>query len=240
MRFGMLARWFALVAVAFLACGRIPWGFRRETGRLADHPRDAVTADPSDGPASHITADACVPLVCQDPTCFPAYCGEIGDGCGGTLHCGSCAAGWSCKGGQCFPEDCAPITCEWATPFPYCGRIGDGCGGTLDCTCPRSAWTCVGHVCNAVPEGCVPIADCAGSSGEYCGGLIGDGCGGVLDCRRECSLVGFVCRGNLCVDGSGSSWPPDAGRLVPIPPPLPVPPPPPPPPCPPPPPPPEP
>ncbi|MBN2573656.1 MAG: hypothetical protein JXP73_03760 [Deltaproteobacteria bacterium] len=189
----------------------------------------------SDGPGFAASADGCVPLTCREPTCFPAYCGEIGDGCGAALSCGDCAAGWSCKEGRCFPDDCEPISCDNTTPFPYCGTIGDGCGGALRCACPNPAWTCIGHVCNAESSGCVPIPGCLNSWGdEYCGGLIGDGCGSVLDCRRECSRAGFVCRGNLCVDTRDAG--PPSGPVPPptLPPPPPVPPPPPPPPCPPP------
>jgi hypothetical protein len=258
---GMVSRWFALLAIAFVACGRNPMGIPGRDGASVVHPRDSMMAAPdtdagtlpapdqttasapdgardlapvpTDGPGPQATADACVPLVCRDPTCYPAYCGEIGDGCGAMLDCGGCAAGSSCKGGQCFPEDCRPLTCDGATPSPYCGSIGDSCGGSLDCACPNPTWPCLGHFC--MPEGCVPISGCANAWGEeYCGGLIGDGCAGVLDCRRDCSRPGFACQSNICVDGSGRSRPYDSGALDPLPPPPPVWPPPPPPPCPPP------
>jgi hypothetical protein len=200
---------------------------------IASQPDGASDLAPisTDGPA--FAADACVPLACKDPTCFPAYCGQIGDGCGSVLDCGGCGPGRSCRGGQCFLDECTPIACDNPTPFPYCGSIGNGCGGTLDCACHDSAWACVGHLC--MPSGCVPLAGCADASGgEYCGGPIGDGCGGVLDCTRPCSRAGFSCQDNMCVDGSGRSRPYDSGALDPLPPPPPVPPPPPPPPCPPP------
>jgi hypothetical protein len=194
-----------------------------------------VTLPPSDGPRAPGDADACVPMTCDNPTCFPAYCGVIGDGCGGTLNCKACPAGWSCKGGQCLPDDCAPIACDQSSPYAYCGRIGDSCGGTLDCVCPNPDWTCTGHVCNRVASGCVPIPGCTTSTGDqYCGGLIGDGCGGVLDCKVDCVRPGSVCRNNLCVNGNDAGAP--SGPVSPPPPipPPPAPPPPPPPPCPPP------
>jgi hypothetical protein len=161
-------------------------------------------------------SDACVPLTCDSPACFPAYCGVIGDGCGGMLDCGGCAAGWSCKQGQCFPDVCKPITCDTAKPFPYCGVIGDGCGRSLTCTCPNPTWTCIDRVCHGGSE-CAPIPGCITPWGdEYCGGFIGDACGGVLDCRRECSRPGFVCRANACTMEA------DAGSFPVPPPPLPV------------------
>jgi hypothetical protein len=250
----MLSRRFVFLVLVGLGCGRQPMGVSGRDGASAERPRDTtVAADDAEGnpapdlPApverddggdlgalstsdSAIATDACVPLTCQDPACYPAYCGDIGDGCGGTLHCGACPFGSSCKGGQCFADECQPITCHNATPFSYCGVIGNGCGETLHCACPDYESTCNERVC--VPAGCVPIPGCTGTGWEYCGGLIGDGCGGVLDCHRECSRSGFVCRGNVCLDPS------EAGPSVPPPPPAPplspLPPPPPPPPCPPP------
>jgi hypothetical protein len=184
----------------------------------------AATSD-----AARVT-DGCVPLTCKDPGCYPAYCGDIGDGCGATLHCGDCPAGSVCLNRQCFLIECLPTTCYNTTAYAYCGIIGNGCGETLHCACPDLNWTCDGHIC--VPAGCVPIAGCTGTGWEYCGGRIGDGCGRALDCYRECSRPGAVCRDNVCHD------PGDAGASGPPPPPAPplspLPPPPPPPPCPPP------
>jgi hypothetical protein len=233
-----------LLVIAFTACGRNPLGIPASDGashgqppasdadaglaQAPDTARDGALVR-ADGPGTQVKADACVPLACQDPTCTPAYCGHIWDGCGTDLYCGLCPAGWSCNHGQCFQDDCVPITCNTAAPFPYCGTIGNGCGGTLQCTCPDPAWTCIGHICNGVAAGCVPLAGCVTERGdEFCGGLIGDGCGAVLDCRRECARAGYVCQHNRCVAQSDAS--PPAIVLLP----LPAPPPPPPPPCPPP------
>ena len=81
----------------------------------------------------------CVPLTCKSAT--TQYCGTIGDGCGGTLACGDCAAGSSCGAGGvpgvCAPTNCTAITCNPMGGGQYCGRIGNGCGGVLDCpSCP--------------------------------------------------------------------------------------------------------
>lgn len=246
--FGMLARVLILLAFALAGCGRNPLGrpahdgaspgrrTSEDTERGAQDGRAPQTSEDGaaergaqDGPGRQ--ADACVPLTCHEPACFPAYCGVIGDGCGASLDCGGCAPGRYCRAGQCFPVDCPPASCGNGTPFPYCGVIGDGCGGALHCTCPDPAWTCVDRVCNTVASGCTPIRACLTPWGdEYCGGLIGDGCGGALDCRRECSRPGFVCRSNQCVDASDAGQP--AGPPPPAP--VPLPPTPPPPPCPPP------
>ena len=184
------------------------------------------------GPESR--ADGCIPLTCRDPSCFPAYCGVIGDSCGGGLDCGACRAEWSCKNGLCLPDTCTPITCDTAGPFPYCGSIGDGCGGMLDCTCPQYARACINNICNGVSSGCVPIQCTYPGGGGYCGGLIGDGCGGVLECPPTCSSADFVCRDQVCVDTRPPGQPTQPPPPATLPPPPPVPPPPPPPPCPPP------
>jgi hypothetical protein len=243
-----------VLALAPLACGRDPLGHSvRDAASTTDSAKSRdvlLSPEVADKPGEQgpdvasdrgpeISTDACVPLTCSDPGCFPSYCGKIGDGCGGGLDCGDCAAGWSCKSGLCRPDNCVPISCDTASAFPYCGKIGDGCGGTLDCTCPQPGWSCVGHVCNGTSSGCAPLPGCKNLWGEeYCGGHIGDGCGGVLDCSLVCSNPGFVCKYHVCVDpsppdASPQSTPPDAllppPPVPPPPPPLPCPPPPPPP-----------
>ena len=71
---------------------------------------------------------------CVAATCRTAFdCGDLDDGCGGTLHCGdTCAGGETCGGGG-TPNvcGCTPTTC--ATAGANCGTIPDGCGGTLTC-----------------------------------------------------------------------------------------------------------
>ncbi|MGZ5966680.1 MAG: hypothetical protein ACXWP4_03355, partial [Polyangiales bacterium] len=94
-------------------------------------------------------------------------CGPAGDGCGGTLMCGTCVAPAVCGGitpGKCgVPPACKPLDCTGK-----CGPQGDGCGGVL--TCPA----CDGGTC--VPTTCTAF-------GAECG-IIGDGCGGTLDCGK--------------------------------------------------------
>ncbi len=95
-----------------------------------------------------------VPGVCGvatvAPTCTPASCEEqglgcglAGDGCGGTIDCGSCQPGQACGAGgepsQCGDVPCTPLTCD-DLPFE-CGVAGDGCGGLTEscgsCTPPE-------------------------------------------------------------------------------------------------------
>ena len=232
-----------LPVLALIACGRDPLGSSmpdattatdlataKDAASLADARRESGPGVMADH-AAESNPDACIPLTCHDPRCFPAYCGRVGDGCGGGLDCGACAAGWSCKGGLCLPDSCSPISCVTTGLFPYCGRIGDGCGGTLDCACLQPGWTCAGNVCNGTASGCVPLSGCSHAGRvDYCGGIVGDGCGGVLDCSGGCSTADFICRDHLCVDtrpSAPSPLPPPPPSLPP-PPPAPVPPPPPP------------
>jgi hypothetical protein len=154
------------------------------------------------GSDSAAAADACVPLVCHDPTCDSRYCGKIGDGCGGMLDCGDdCPTAWTCEQGLCRhpPVFCMSIGCNGPS-YDYCGIIGDGCGDGRDCgTCPKSGWQCVDSLCVGGPDVCSPASCHPPSGGQYCG-TIGDGCGGTLAC--DCP-AGWTCHTGLCIDLSG-------------------------------------
>jgi hypothetical protein len=111
-----------------------------------------------------------------------ATCGKQGDGCGGTIDCGSCGAPDSCGGGgtpnscghstvgsggggggaQCVPTTCAALGIN-------CGPAGDGCGGTLNCW-PSGTTSCPnpGDICGG------------GGKPGVCGG--GGGGGGPTSC----------------------------------------------------------
>jgi hypothetical protein len=129
---------------------------------------------------------------CTPLTCTPAggtYCGEIGDGCEGTLICPACTGDWTCQDNVCVGgPSCTPGACQAGTSL-FCGEIGDGCGRKLDCGACANGDECRNGVC--VTPGCVPIA-CATEGGNYCG-TIGDGCGGTLECG-ECA-GGATCGG---------------------------------------------
>ncbi len=123
------------------------------------------------------------------PTCTPTTCAKLGytcgtwgDGCGGTLNCGTCAPGTVCGGGggppgQCT-NSCAPTTC--AKLGYTCGKWGDGCGGTLDCGTCMSPQTCGGGgTPGQCGGGCTKVT--CGQIGAMCG-TQGDGCGGTMNC----------------------------------------------------------
>ncbi len=125
------------------------------------------------------TTPTCTPLTCAQQS---ASCGQVADGCGGLLSCGSCLAPLTCGGGgvpnQCG-NSCVRTTC--GAQGANCGIISDGCGGTLqcgDCTLPA---VCGGggtaNVCGT--PACTPRS--CSDLGATCG-AISDGCGGTINC----------------------------------------------------------
>jgi hypothetical protein len=136
--------------------------------------------------ASCIQNDALPPP--PPPSCTPTTCvkegkncGQIADGCGGVLSCGTCPSGSTC--GTVTPNvcgaGCTPTTC--AKLGANCGQQGDGCGNTLNCgTCPTGQ-TCGG---GGVPNQCGGFTctkrTCADALANC--GPVADGCGGVVDC----------------------------------------------------------
>jgi hypothetical protein len=120
---------------------------------------------------------------CCRTVCTPDECGEIQDGCGGTL---TCTAGC-----------CERTTCQEAGAT--CGTIEDGCGLTLECGTCEEPLTCGGDgvpnrcgcVPGAVPGCCRVDADC--DDGDHC----------TID---VCDPVSHTC----VPDGSGSACGPDA------------------------------
>ncbi|EPX54975.1 hypothetical protein D187_009714 [Cystobacter fuscus DSM 2262] len=78
------------------------------------------------------TTQDCIPTSCDSAG---ASCGLLGDGCGGTLNCGTCAAGTTCgasgAANVCGAGSCTPKTC--AELDAHCGQVSDGCAAVLDC-----------------------------------------------------------------------------------------------------------
>jgi hypothetical protein len=128
-----------LVSASF-ACGRDPLGralrdatssadsaesrdvlpFREAAGEPGPDLSNELGPEVAGEHGPEIRRDACISLTCRDPGCFPSYCGEIGDGCGGSIDCGACETGWSCKRGLCYQDLCVPIVC--AAKKPICNR----------------------------------------------------------------------------------------------------------------------
>ena len=147
---------------------------------------------------------ACVRLT----SCAPGQCGQIADGCGDVLNCGTgaCVNGTICGGGG-TPNVCGKPACTPIAQCPAgmnCGSIADGCGGIVQCgngngcTFPQ---ICGGggqpNVCGGggvAGDGgaaCQPRT-CATYPAGTCG-PVADGCGGIVDCPNCTSPA--VCGG---------------------------------------------
>ncbi len=139
-----------------------------------------------------------------------AECGLIGNGCGGTLDCGTCADGQGC--GIAAPNRCAPTPpCAPRDPSAACaggcGLVSNDCGaevdgGLVDCDAQQpcaSGETCGG---GGTPSQCGSGASCAviaravACADRECG-LAGDGCGGSHECGR--CAAGERCEAGRCV-----------------------------------------
>lgn len=102
------------------------------------------------GGIPHKCGKPCVPNTC--PSGSGSFCGDMPDGCGGTLKCG-CTLPETCGGSgiidKCGQATCKPISC--ADQGIACGQAGDGCGNEINCgTCPAPQ-TCGG---GGVPGQC--------------------------------------------------------------------------------------
>jgi hypothetical protein len=143
----------------------------------------------------------CVPATCDNGSLFN-YCGDVGDGCGGTLHCGNdCAAGQTCDTttGLCKGDTtCVPVVCDNGTPFKYCGENGNGCGGALHCgnDCAANQVCGADGICKGNAT-CVPVTCDNGTPFGYCGD-IGDGCGGAVKCGTRCGANQICGTEGLC------------------------------------------
>ena len=130
------------------------------------------------------------------------YCGDIGDRCGRTVHCGDCPTGLNCIASVCrddTPVDAGPLVSCQVPGGTYCGEIGDGAGGTLQCgSCP-AGWTCTESICTADPPVCTPLG-CGTGASKLCK-KIGDGCGHLVDCGG--CAADQVCQGRQCIPATG-------------------------------------
>jgi hypothetical protein len=169
--------------------------------------------------SSCIKPDVPPPQSCTPRTCAQQNlaCGPAGDGCGGTLNCGTCTAPQTCGGagviGQCGVP-CVPRTC--AQIGANCGTQGNGCGGTITCGTCTAPQTCGGggtpNVCGGgqcVPTTCAALGFTCGQQGDGCGGTLNCGtctmpqtcggggvpgrCGGATCNAATCASLGVSC-----------------------------------------------
>jgi N-acetylneuraminic acid mutarotase len=86
--------------------------------------------------------NTCTPTTaCVPETCAVGQCGDVSDGCNGTLHCGTCPVPDHCTNGTIDPGE-TDVDCGGACSACLTGR---SCGITSDC----ATGTCEGNVCLA-------------------------------------------------------------------------------------------
>jgi hypothetical protein len=146
-----------------------------------------------------LTADGSV--ACTRKTCAQLgyTCGITGDGCGGSLSCGSCSNPQYCGGGgfnQCGGNNgltadggvaCTPTTC---LALGYnCGQAADGCGGLLNCGscsnpqfCGGAGYDQCGGNNGLTADGGVSCTPKTCAQLNYTCGAAGDGCGNLINC----------------------------------------------------------
>ncbi len=173
------------------------------------------------GTGSATTADGapvCTPLA-SCPT--GQNCGEVGDGCGGLVKCGTCTAPAFCGGGgfnvcgtiagldggsSCMPASCTSLGFS-------CGAAGDGCGNPLSCgsTCPGTEFCggggfdkCGGSTTGSPDGGSACVKKTCVGLGYTCG-YAADGCGGLLNCGSTCPGTEFCGGGGFDVCGPTST-----------------------------------
>src|SRR5688572_13889665 len=120
--------------------------------------------------------DLCVPATAAD-ACAGKACGTEGDGCGGSIDCGSCPDGQACGLVQAFQcgegltgstEQCPARIDSCAEVGAECGLIGNGCGGTLECGGCGGGQLCgieSPQKCGRAPV-CEPLAPAAACAGK--------------------------------------------------------------------------
>ncbi|MGO9712467.1 MAG: hypothetical protein ACLQBL_26640 [Polyangiaceae bacterium] len=161
-----------------------------------------------------VTSTGCIPKTCAQ---LSAGCGQQGDGCGGSINCGTCTGTQTCGGGG-TPNQCGGSgPCVPATTCPAtitCGPAADGCGGLIascgTCTAPQSCGG-GGTPSQCGQASCVPATACP--TGQNCG-VAADGCGGTISCGTctapaSCGGGGVHSQCGVSVGDAG----PDGGPL---------------------------
>jgi hypothetical protein len=186
-------------------------------GGPSDASPDSVAPDADDGS----TSEGCVPKSCLQ---VGAGCGQVEDGCGALLECGTCTAPDTCGGAgvenQCgctvkscsqlgvncgdVDTGCGPVSCGSCTSPETCGGSGvlNQCGCV--CTLPNASTICIGGACqiDSCEDG---WANCDGDAANGCETDIGDSLEDCGACGKGCSFpnaTGSTCENGKCVMGA--------------------------------------
>ncbi|MGB5812534.1 MAG: hypothetical protein WBG86_18510 [Polyangiales bacterium] len=124
---------------------------------------------------------------------IPVECGDLPDGCEGSIECGSCPSGTQCGANdQNFLCGCEEVTCATVEGGAECGIVPTRCGGAaeqIDCGGCFGQQVCDGNKCVCpvgvnCDQGCGNCAD-----GEVC--VDGECCAPEFPCsQNECSPPG--------------------------------------------------
>ncbi len=131
---------------------------------------------------------------CQPITCPANSCGNIPDGCQGTLSC-SCTGGKGCIGNICVTP-CVKSTCSGLGI--ECGTADDGCQGTLSCGACTGNKECRAGRCvsSCRPKTCSELKVRCGATDNGCGAQIG--CGECVGTGSGCcSAADTNCNGKI-------------------------------------------
>ena len=76
------------------------------------HPGKLVGSTCNIGWGGYEEALSSYDVLCQPKSsCGGASCGQMDDGCGGTISCGGCGGAFVCYGNECVPRTCVPKRC---------------------------------------------------------------------------------------------------------------------------------
>jgi hypothetical protein len=182
-------------------CGRLDCGPCPAGRCLTCGANNTCAFSCASGQVCHAGA-CCTPKTCA---ALGKTCGTVADGCGGTLHCGTCeatqcqtcgadntcvstcTAGQVCCGGTCLTCPSGQICCDGTCKLPLGGA---GCRGDADCC---SGQTCCGGTCRlpAGASGCRGNGDCCShtidGSDVCCGGTCCYTCQGCNSAGPNCA-----------------------------------------------------
>ena len=157
----------------------------------------------------------CIPKTCSQ---LKRQCGTWGDGCGGTVNCGSCSSGFDCQNGTCV---CVPSTeicdnkdndCDGSTDeglVQQCGTSDVGACEYGTSTCSAGVWgSCQGNI-DPRPEVCDGVID------DDCDGIVDNGCSCVNGRTKECGISNAgECKYGISTCANGS-WGDCVGEVIP-------------------------
>ncbi len=161
--------------------------FMAAAGCSVDIPDDIYAcADDRDCPADFFcwSSGFCnsVPESCAPRECFSGLCGDVDDGCGGTIDCGECGDGSTCAENLCVQDECEPVECAG-----LCGQVTNQCGNAANCAC--------GIIEDCVEGLCLCERDTCESRGRRCGTI--QTCGETVVCGI--CADGWECDEGQCV-----------------------------------------